>query len=977
MSFINIPSYTWLSPVDTIAELPPEGNIGDVKFVIDLQVIYWFDGSVWAPLYNASGSSNSFVIIQTPNGTSPTATSSTDTLTFTSSDNSITITGNAGTDTIDLVANVVSGVSSFNTRTGAVTLLDTDVTGALGFTPEDVANKSTSIVTDQASNTKYPSVKAVYDWSTGTFQPIGNYITALTGDGTASGPGSATFTLTNTAVTPASYGPATALTVDSKGRITAASSTTNISAFTNDSGYITGVTGTANTVPYFDGSGNLQSSATKIQYNGSTGLFNIFDSTENGRFLSIDEPNSAFGIGDIDNLINAPSLALDKSNQTINIKGIIGGGYGKLLEANLDPATQTVVIGDIDTQNNNTIFTVDIKNAKYLFSKSLFEFPSGAPSFTGFGSDFNFPTSPGGLGDVLTTDGAGNTSWTTNSTGTVTSVALSLPAIFSVSGSPVTTSGTLSATLASQLQNLVFASPNGSSGTPTFRSIVAADVPTLNQNTTGSAATLTTPRNINGVAFNGSADITVTADAGTLTGTTLNATVVSSSLTSVGTITTGTWHGSILTGTYGGTGVDNNSRTITIAGNLTTTGAFNTTLAAQASVTTTLPPVATTLAGKTGTMAANYVAYWNDANQLTGGSNLTYDGTSLIMGGVSTFTGEIVSINRNANSVTGLITRNTTSGTAARALLAAVSGTNGTYINSLSASYTTSGMLQSGRSVILSDMASGFNVGTLGATPFEIWTSNTQRMVVSSTGQISSSTSFSGALYSITNSNTGSGISAMTLTTSGNGFTSQNGTLVLNSTTATSSTIQTLLSLNKTNINATTTQEMNIEYATRDNSSSRASGTISFRYSDTGSGTQKTRFTLRNLVGGTTLTDAHVFDGYNMFCGGGTTPTALVHMAAGTATANTAPLQFTAGVNETTARAGVMEYDGTNLFFTRTGTTRENVLVGNDGATAPTTNVGVAIVNYYGTTATNFLGDPNSWASVVIGGVTYKIPLYT
>lgn len=66
---------------------------------------------------------------------------------------------------------------------------------------------------------------------------------------------------------------------------------------------------------------------------------------------------------------------------------------------------------------------------------------------------------------------------------------------------------------------------------------VAADFPTLNQNTTGSAATLTTPRAINGVNFDGSAAITVTAAAGTLTGTTLNSTVVTSSLTSVGTLT--------------------------------------------------------------------------------------------------------------------------------------------------------------------------------------------------------------------------------------------------------------------------------------------------------------------------------------------------------------------------------------------------------------------------------------------------------
>ena len=78
---------------------------------------------------------------------------------------------------------------------------------------------------------------------------------------------------------------------------------------------------------------------------------------------------------------------------------------------------------------------------------------------------------------------------------------------------------------------------------PAWNTIAAGDVPTLNQNTTGSAATLTTSRNINGVAFNGSADITVTAAAGTLTGTTLNATVVTSSLTSVGTVTSGTWSG--------------------------------------------------------------------------------------------------------------------------------------------------------------------------------------------------------------------------------------------------------------------------------------------------------------------------------------------------------------------------------------------------------------------------------------------------
>jgi len=70
----------------------------------------------------------------------------------------------------------------------------------------------------------------------------------------------------------------------------------------------------------------------------------------------------------------------------------------------------------------------------------------------------------------------------------------------------------------------------------------------------GTATALQTARAINGVSFDGTAAITVTAAAGTLTGTTLNATVVSSSLTSVGTIATGVWQGTAVGVAYGGSG---------------------------------------------------------------------------------------------------------------------------------------------------------------------------------------------------------------------------------------------------------------------------------------------------------------------------------------------------------------------------------------------------------------------------------------
>lgn len=56
---------------------------------------------------------------------------------------------------------------------------------SLGYTAENSANKSTSVTTDQASDTKYPSVKAVFDWASGAFTTTAavasQITTALTG----------------------------------------------------------------------------------------------------------------------------------------------------------------------------------------------------------------------------------------------------------------------------------------------------------------------------------------------------------------------------------------------------------------------------------------------------------------------------------------------------------------------------------------------------------------------------------------------------------------------------------------------------------------------------------------------------------------------------------------------------------------------------------------------------------------------------
>jgi hypothetical protein len=66
------------------------------------------------------------------------------------------------------------------------------------------------------------------------------------------------------------------------------------------------------------------------------------------------------------------------------------------------------------------------------------------------------------------------------SSGSVTSVGLAAPSMFSVSGSPVTGSGTLTLTLASQAPHAVLIGPtSGPNAQPTFRSLVASDLPSL------------------------------------------------------------------------------------------------------------------------------------------------------------------------------------------------------------------------------------------------------------------------------------------------------------------------------------------------------------------------------------------------------------------------------------------------------------------------------------------------------------------
>ena len=228
-----------------------------------------------------------------------------------------------------------------------------------------------------------------------------------------------------------------------------------------------------------------------------------------------------------------------------------------------------------------------------------------------------------------------NVSWSTNTlsySGSITSATWNGTAVGAIYGGTAQTTYTTGDTLYASASNTLSKLAVGSTGqvltvaggVPTWANTIPATTITddtttastryinFTSATSGSLSTIYTSSTklqynpstgvLTSTGFSGSGASLTSLNASNISSGTVGTSYISGSytgITGVGTLTAGTWNGSLITGTYGGTGVNNGSNTITIAGNVTHSGAFTQTFTATANTSVTLPITGTlaTLAG--------------------------------------------------------------------------------------------------------------------------------------------------------------------------------------------------------------------------------------------------------------------------------------------------------------------------------------------------------------------------------------------
>lgn len=163
----------------------------------------------------------------------------------------------------------------------------------------------------------------------------------------------------------------------------------------------------------------------------------------------------------------------------IAIVGGSGGGLTTTTELAWDASLNVLQIGNTSSGGLRLLYSSGTDGIELY------------PPSTGGLVSLTLPAGYGANGQSVVTDGAGNTSWATR----VSSVTGTSPVVSSGGAAPAISLasgyGDTQNPYGSKTANHFLAAPNGTAGAPSFRAIVAADVPTLNQNTTGTASNVT------------------------------------------------------------------------------------------------------------------------------------------------------------------------------------------------------------------------------------------------------------------------------------------------------------------------------------------------------------------------------------------------------------------------------------------------------------------------------------------------------
>ena len=259
---------------------------------------------------------------------------------------------------------------------------------------------------------------------------------------------------------------------------------------------------------------------------------------------------------------------------SLGIAGDTGTDTIALATDTITFAGGTGLTSTVNSGTNTVTFDIDSTVATLTGTQTLTNKTLTLPTIGGTGAAFSGSTS--GTTTVVATATAGTTTLTLPAAtdtlvGKATTDTLTNKTI---SGASNTLSNIANASLTNSAVTIGSTSVSLGATVTTFAGLASVTSTAFVGALTGNASTATTlqtARTINGTSFDGSANITVTAAAGTLTGATLNSSVTASSLTSVGTISTGVWQGTDVGVLYGGTGTSDGS--ITGTGALTFTAA--------------------------------------------------------------------------------------------------------------------------------------------------------------------------------------------------------------------------------------------------------------------------------------------------------------------------------------------------------------------------------------------------------------------